>query len=325
MNYLIDTMIAYYINGRSVDPNFNLQKFLNSRHQKYISSISIIEIYNKNDFKTFKSIMQSLYDNNIEILLYGMGIDYGHKITINDLLQLDQNKTDKELDYLKNIYKGVLAKNIYSTGILTGSLYSSLMYLKDNNISLKNYQFSFLYFENNYDYIINNICSSIMNYYKAYEIQYFYEIMSYIKMLCIICITSSKYQGVEKNQSTLDKMIDDFQNDKLMQLECNKLLIETCNKRNWKPRYIFQKFKECLKSKSIGLNSLVFLIECLFTQEKFDFNDFADFIIMSIIENTTSFAYITSEHKWQTFIKDMQSICPGAKRSFIEMQKYYNI
>ena len=53
MDYLIDTNIAYYLADISKDINFDIESFRKDETPKLISSISVLELYLKNDLKKF--------------------------------------------------------------------------------------------------------------------------------------------------------------------------------------------------------------------------------------------------------------------------------
>lgn len=114
MEYIIDTNIAYYLAELSpCDKNFNISKFKLDNNFKFISSISLLELYikYKNRLDIFKKIVKSLADNNIGIMVYGHNINNNLSLTCKKLYTKPKSYLKNFLLFTKYIHSDFNFKN----------------------------------------------------------------------------------------------------------------------------------------------------------------------------------------------------------------------
>lgn len=327
MEYIIDTNIAYYLAELSLcDKNFNISKFKLDNNFKFISSISLLELYikYKNRLDIFKKIVKSLADNNIGIMVYGHNINHNLSLTCKKLYTKPNSYLKRIFYYLQKTYIPILISKIEYLGILIGSLYYGLCLLKDDkSLQLKNFHFPFITFNDHGTGLIKQqIEKDVLEYWKNNSESNRDKIYANIRGLILSTICFYESKKISNNNE--EHYINMFkEKNKNLILDCKKLLSDTCKERNYKTKYIFNKFEEDLKTGDLDFFTLVLLVEFLFKDNKMEFNDFADSTIISLCCKEQDFSVLTSDKDWQEFIKDSKNRFNGAKNSYNGLVSFY--
>lgn len=322
MDYLIDTNIAYYLADISKDINFDIESFRKDETPKLISSISVLELYLKNDLKKFRKIMEHLNIYRIDLVVYGNEINYNDKITLKKLACKPKSYINRTIKYFEEIYLYTVSKNIMYLGFLIGGLYCFLLELKNTNKKIKELDFDFICFKNNEAIVIENIKQSIRKYFKTCNRNDSNAIYEHARFLTIMSISSYNCRNddekvkIKNEQKMFDKLID-------LDLNCYKLMQEVCKKRGLKPKIIIQKFETSLKCDALDFSGLKDVVESIFIDNTLDWNDFGDFTLVNIAERIGHCAYITSDKHWQNFLKRYSASNKCANLSYTAICKFY--
>ena len=328
MNYIIDTNIAYYLSGIiPCDKNFDITKFRNDQNDKFISSVSLLELYIKyeNSLDIFKQIIKSLLDNNIGIIVYGHDINFNMSLTFKKLYFKPKSYLKRIFEYFKKTYLKIFVAKIEYLGILIGSFYYGLnMLLENKTLKLKDFNFPFISLKDHGDEIIKNqIEKDIIDYWHNNNPQNRNRIYSNIRglILTTICFFEIKKNIGKDNEEEFAKLFRE--KNETLDIDCKNLLQKTCKERNYKSSYLFKKFESDLKSGDLDFQSLVSIVEFLFLNNKMEFNDFADSTIISICSKSDDFSVLTSDKDWQEFVKISRDKFHGAKNSYDGLCKFY--
>ena len=328
MDYIIDTNIAYYLSELiPCDKNFDIIKFKNDKNDKFISSVSLLELYIKyeDSLEIFKKIIKSLLDNDIGIIVYGHDINFNMSLTLKKLYFKPKSYLKRIFEYFKKTYLKVFVAKIEYLGILIGSFYYGLNVLFENkSLKLKEFNFPFISFNDHGNEIIKKqIEKDILDYWYDNSPENRNRIYSNIRSLVIttICFFEVKKSIGKDNEEEFTKLFRE--KDQTLDIDCKNLLQKTCKERNYKSSYIFKKFESDLKSGDLDFQSLVLIVEFLFLNNKMDFNDFADSTIVSICSKSDNFSVLTSDKDWQEFMKISRDKFFGAKNSYDGLCEFY--
>lgn len=322
MDYLIDTNIAYYLAGISKDVNFDIESFKKDETSKLISSISVLELYLKNDLKIFRKIMRQLNIHKIGLVIYGNGINYNDKSSLKKLAYKPKSYIMRTIKYFEEIYLYTISKNIMYLGFLIGGVYCFLLELKNTNRKIKEVDFDFISFKNNESIVIENIKQSIRKYFKTRNKKDRDTIYEHARFLTIMAIASYKCRNddekvkIQNEKKLFDKLIN-------MDLNCHELMQEVCKKRGLKPKFIIQKFETSLKCDTLDFSGLKDVVESIFIDNTLDWNDFGDFTLVNIAERIGNCAYLTSDKHWQDFLKSYSVSNKCANLSYTAICKFY--
>jgi len=319
MEYLIDTNIAYYLSDLNFnfDSNFDIHKFKKDDTSKIISSISILELYLKNNIKDFKIILKGLYNNNIGIVVYGNNLKENIKPTIKKLYTKPKSYLIRMINYLKERYLYFISINIMYLGLLIGAMYTGLLELKSKKIKLKEFTFNFICFRNNED-VLNLIKESINKYFSSSSKEDCDNIFYNVRVLTIMAIANykDKINGINNKVETFSSLEN-------IELNCYQLMRETCGELNIRSRAIIDRFNKCLGDSPLDFSGLKQIVEYCFLQNKLNWNDFADFTIIRIAEKIGDCSAITSDKIWQEFIKTYSKVNDCANLSYNTLLKFY--
>ena len=305
--YLIDTNIAYYLAGISKAPSFLKEKFLNDDNNKFISSLSLLEIYFKyfkKDKAKYLQILQALEKAQIGIIVFGENLkDYN--ITIRKLLTKPRSYTERIMKYFQEVYKNLYVVNIMYLGIFIGGLYAGILNLRDESIKLKDFEFKFIRFPHTELKIKEIIQKDIMHYWNNPTKENSLTIFAHIKQLIIASylflvkkIDIHNYSGVALEQL--------FQSYLATTISFSGTLKNLCKKRNYKQKDILNKFKHdlILNSAELDMKMLIKIVEFLFASESFEINDIIDISFFNLINLDKQIAFITSDKFIKDFIKN---------------------
>lgn len=330
MIYLIDTSIAYYLSGYSEDINFKKQDFINSPITKYISSISIIELYLKNDFQKFKKILNKLVECKVYILVFGDEVNHNESISLKKLAKKPNSYLKRMVNYFEKISLDYTAKNVMYLGILIGGMYTYLLNIKKKGNKIKNVNFNYIGFKNNKKKdLLELIKQDIVKYYKTKEKEDCNNIFEHIKLIKVLAIVDYLCTKHEINLKRTQN--DYFEIISRINLNEYKLMSKVCKLKQLKQTDIINKFYSSLNSDNqyLDFRGLENIVELLFCHNKVEWNDFADFEIISIAEKIAikkyeNCAVITSEKSKQKFLKGHMHNNKCAKLSYNELLKFYH-
>lgn len=294
---LIDTNIAYYLSGISNDRNFNIELFKKDKSPKLISSISLIEIYLKNNIKDFKNIMKILYENKINAVIYGININTHENITIKKLFVKPNSYIVRIMSYLKEIYSGCLARNLVYLGFLIGAMYVYLLELYETDIKPNKLKFDFVCLNKSENEIIDLLKKDIDRYFLTKDTRDLNFIFMHVRNLTLMAIVEYKYKNDKRDKVQI------FEEVKRIDLDCYKLMQDTCKKRNLKVSYIINQFDKCFGKFNLDFAGIKNIVEYFFLTDRFQWNDFDDFMIISVAEKIKNCSVLTSDKHWQKFIK----------------------
>lgn len=329
MIYLIDTSIAYYLSGVSKDINFNKQAFIDSSIPKFISSISIIELYLKYDIKIVKQILNKLVEYKVYVIVFGDEVNHNESISLKKLAKKPNSYLKRMVNYFEKISLDYTAKNVMYLGILIGGMYTYLLNIKKKGNKIKNVNFNYIGFKNNKKKdLLELIKQDIVKYYKTKEKEDCNNIFDHIKLIKVLAIVDYLCTKHEINSKRTQN--DYFEIISRINLNGYKLMSKVCKLKQLKQTDIINKFYSSLNSDNqyLDFRGLENIVELLFCQNNLEWNDFADFEIISIAEKIAIKKYedcaiITSEKSKQKFLKEHMHNNKCAKLSYNELLKFY--
>ena len=325
MKIIIDTNIAYYLSNISKETSLSIEKFKNLTDPIFISSISLLEIYYKyGNNEKFKTILSSLNNFNIGIILYGRNFKENERPSIHKLLKRPKSYTKRIMNYFKEIYIDELANNIYYLGSLIGGLYIGLLELIEKNIKLSEFEFKFITYTNSLQELKKFITKGMSQQYmkiKNRDSSFFYDNIE--NLLC----SSIALYNVKKHNMDLntEQAKDYYHKNRKIELPPVKLLSQLLKCRNYKTKDIFRKFEECLdyKNADICFKCLITITESFFSNKNLKINDLTDSIILSMSNIDKDFCFITNDKIWKRFLLELSNNYQFAKSSINMMNKIF--
>lgn len=204
-------------------------------------------------------------------------------------------------------------------------MYTGLIELKDDlNLKLNTFEFTFITFRTQIENFKNEIKKDLLDYFKSPDKEKSKMIFSYIRCLIDMSISNLNCKRMYKEGiDIVEKRLEEYEKCKNLKLNFFKLMEEVCESRKCKSKAIFCRFFKCLDANEINFNCLKYVVKNIYSNEKFEYNDFADIIIISNAERLENGAIITSDIKWRRFILDNYNNNDFAKRSIEAMKKFY--
>ena len=307
MIYLIDTNIAYYLAGISKETSFLKEKFLNDDNNKFISSLSLLEIYLKyfkKDKAKYLQILQALEKAQLGIIVFGENLkDYN--ITIKKLLLKPKSYTERIMKYFQEVYKNLYVVNIVYLGIFIGGLYAGILNLNDESIKLKDFEYKFIRFSHTELKIKEIIHKDIIHYWNNPTKENSLIVFAHIKQLIIASylFLVKKIDFRNYSEVALKQL---FQSCLATPISFSGTLKNLCKKRNYKQKDVLNKFENdvTLNSAELDMKMLIQIVEFLFTSENFEINDIIDLSFFNLINLDEQIAFITGDKFIRDFINN---------------------
>ncbi len=324
MKIVIDTNIAYYLAEISKQDNFSIDNFNKLNCDKYISSVSLLEIYNKNDEQLLNKILQALYKYEIGILVFGSKINENEKPTVLKLLKKTHSYRQRIFKYYKDIFKDLFAQRLFILGSLMGSAYVGMTELLENDIKLKNLEFQHIYPKDSENEIYKQFANDYLKTYKDFNPSGDLITYDLIKLMIIsVAYYYSRKDNVALYQfSDIEEYLNQIEN---IEIDPHKLYIKLKNKKNIKHKPFFDRFAKTFlgHDTDLGTKGLVKIVESIFINKPFRINELNDSIIISLTELDDNICVITSENTWINFLRENVNEFSCAKKSLEIINNLY--
>ena len=320
MNYIIDTNIAYYLAGISENAKFSNRKFTGLKGEKFISSVSILELYYKykdKNIEEFRKILKALLDYDVYIIEFGFikqGNDYP---TIKKLLTKPKSYLNRIIKKFKEMYIDILALNIYYFASMVGGLYTGILELFENpSMKLKDFHFKFIdYKEETKNLFLTSIKDSCEEFWINKDYSYIYYAISIIINVSITEYYIRKNNLIVNTEEEMKSYVDKFTKDN--DLNFCELINKLKKMKNYTNKQIFSKFEDELISDNPCYIGLTKIAEFLFENNSFEINSITDSIIISIPNLSDDMCIITFDKKWIEFMNIIKDKFPFTKESFL--------